>query len=320
MALLEIRGLAAGFRRAHGTLPVVRGVDISVGAGEAVGVVGESGCGKTVTSLAVMGLLSQNAEVSGEILFDGRDLLALSREEMRRVRGSRIAMIFQEPAAALDPVLTIGRQLTEQLIRSGASRAAAEERALQMLEAVRVSGGRARLKSYPHELSGGLCQRVMIAMALMQSPSLLIADEPTTALDVTIQAQILRLLLDLRESTGAAIMLITHDLGVVAEVCDRVCVMYAGQVVESAGVCEIFDEPLHPYTYGLMRSMPRPGARPEQGELFSIPGTPPTPDELPDGCSFAPRCPEARPICRSSQPELCGAKHTVRCWKYAPAS
>ncbi|MDL2263513.1 ABC transporter ATP-binding protein [Synergistaceae bacterium OttesenSCG-928-I11] len=320
MSLLEIRDLMITFQTQRGLLPAVSGIDIEAQAGEIVGVVGESGCGKTVTALSVMGLLPDRARTSGEILLDGTDLLGLTPEEMRRTRGTRISMIFQEPMAALNPVLTVGRQLTEPLVRiMGIGESEATEQAVRMLETVHVSGARERLSAYPHQLSGGLCQRVMIAMALIRQPRLLIADEPTTALDVTIQAQILDLLRELRDRTGTAILLITHDLGVVAELCDRVYVMYAGHVMEQGNVYQIFDDPMHPYAYGLMRSMPEAGrANTGREELYSIPGTVPDLMNMPSGCPFCPRCAESGPLCREILPQLVRISkgHAVRCWKY----
>lgn len=324
MPLLGIRNLQITFETRRGRLRAVSGVDIEAGGGEIVGVVGESGCGKTVTALSVMGLLPERARADGEILLDGENLLAYTPEEMRRARGTRISMIFQEPVTALNPVLTIGRQLTEPLVRvMGLGQAEATERAVRMLETVRVSAARERLSAFPHQLSGGLCQRVMIAMALIRQPRLLIADEPTTALDVTIQAQILSLLRELRDRTGTAILLITHDLGVVAELCDRVYVMYAGHIMEQGSVYQIFDDPLHPYAYGLMRSMPETGRHASAGrELYSIPGAVPDLADMPPGCPFSPRCRDAGPRCRETLPALARVSegHAARCWQYADAA
>ncbi len=320
MGLLEIRDLKIKFATQRGPLSAVSGVDIEARAGEIVGIVGESGCGKTVTALSVMGLLPERTRTSGKILLEGENLLTLTPEEMRRVRGTHISMIFQEPISALNPVLTIGHQLTEPLVRiMGLGQAEATEQAVRMLETVHVSAARERLSAFPHQLSGGLCQRVMIAMALIRQPRLLIADEPTTALDVTIQAQILHLLRELRDRTGTAILLITHDLGVVAELCDRVYVMYAGHIMERGNVYQIFDDPLHPYAYGLMRSMPDAGRdSADHGELYSIPGTVPDLANMPPGCPFRPRCEQSGPLCREILPPVVriSKEHAVRCWKY----
>ena len=320
MNLLEIRDLKVQFDTARGVLPAVSGVSLSARKGEIVGVVGESGCGKTVTALSVLGLVPDNGSASGEIAFEGRDLLKLSADEMRAVRGDRVSMIFQEPMTALNPVLTIGFQLCEPLIlHRGVSREEARRRALEVLNLVQVPNAEGRMACYPHQLSGGLCQRAMIAMALICEPDLLIADEPTTALDVTIQAQILSLIGDLRSRLGTAILMITHDLGVIAELCDRVYVMYAGYVMEEADVFALFDAPLHPYTFGLMRSMP--GAATKRGAegLYSIPGIVPDLLNLPRGCPFASRCNQGMDICRRRLPELIPIAdgHFVRCWLHA---
>lgn len=321
MTLLDIRHLKVCFRTARGPVSAVSDVNISVAKGEIVGVVGESGCGKTVTALSTMRLLSGKTDVSGEILFGGEDLLSKSEDEMKRLRGDRISMIFQEPMTSLNPVLQIGYQLTEPLrLHRGASREEAEARARAVLETVQVPNAAERMRAYPHQLSGGLCQRAMIAMALICEPDLLIADEPTTALDVTIQAQILALLKQLRDDFGTAIMMITHDLGVVAELCDRVYVMYAGHMMEHSGVFQIFDNPLHPYTFGLMNAMPNVGCGyREERELFSIPGMVPDLADLPPGCPFWPRCPDVKEICRAEIPALVeiSEAHYVRCWKYS---
>ncbi len=319
MRLLDVKNLCVEFPSSARTVRAVSGVDFEIRAGEIVGLVGESGCGKTMTSLSVMGLLPPRARVSGEVRYEDRDLLRLPPEKMRDIRGDRISMIFQEPMSALNPVLTVERQICEPLIlHRGASREEARAQALDLLQLVQVPQARERLRAYPHQLSGGLCQRVMIAMALICQPALLIADEPTTALDVTIQAQILSLLVDLRERLGTTILMITHDLGVVAELCERVYVMYAGRVVESADVYTLFDAPLHPYTAGLMRSIPTMDDRAGGDALYSIPGMVPSLDDLPEGCAFAPRCPEARQACTAAVPPLLeiAAGRTVRCWKY----
>lgn len=313
--MLDIRGLRVEIPSSRGSVCAVADADISADEGEIVGIVGESGCGKTVTSLAVMGLLPRGARATGQVSLKGVDLLALSPDEMRRARGRDVAMIFQEARSALNPVLTIGRQICEPLVRAGISREKAREAAIEILDTVRVPSPRERMSSYPHELSGGQCQRVMIAMALIREPSLLIADEPTTALDVTVQAQILDLLLETRGRAGGAIMLITHDLGVVAEVCDSVCVMYAGHVVERCGVFKIFDEPLHPYTRGLLGSLP---SHDDGGDLPCIPGSVPELVDMPSGCPYEPRCDRALPICRSELPKSAQPSdgHIVKCWRY----
>ncbi len=318
-SLLEIRNLRVEFETAAGRVPAVSGASIRMAKGEIVGLVGESGCGKTVTALSTMGLIPHRGHAGGEILLDGENLLAKTGDEMRHIRGNRVSMIFQEPMTALNPVMTIGRQLCEPLVlHKGASVESARKRAVEALDLVRVPQAASRLKNYPHQLSGGLCQRVMIAMALICEPELLIADEPTTALDVTIQAQILDLLTGLRERTGTAILMITHDLGVVAELCDRVYVMYAGHVMESAGVFELFDDPRHPYTSGLLRSLPRVDARSKDEEdLYSIPGMVPNLLALPAGCPFEPRCDVAMERCRTELPPFFRANdgHAARCWR-----
>ncbi|MDR1916330.1 MAG: ABC transporter ATP-binding protein [Synergistaceae bacterium] len=323
-SLLEIKNLSVGFKNAYGVARVVDGIDVSVARGEIVGIVGESGCGKTVTVLSVMGLLPGTGWTSGEILFGGEDLLKKNDDEMRAIRGDRISMIFQEPMTALNPVMTIGRQICEPLmLHKSATRSDAARRAVEILDLVRVPQASMRMKSYPHQLSGGLCQRAMIAMALICEPMLLIADEPTTALDVTIQAQILSLLLDLKERLGTTILMITHDLGVVAELCDRVYVMYAGHIMEEADVRELFARPLHPYTSGLLRSLPRVdgGANCER-HLYSIPGMVPGLGEVRGGCPFEPRCESAMKRCGVSMPPLnpVFAGHNARCWLFGESA
>jgi len=314
--LLEIEDLSVSFRTYEGLTQAVDGLSLEVGAGETVGLVGESGCGKTVTSLSVLGLVpSPPARVSGRIRFEGRDLTSLGPESLRRVRGRDISMIFQEPMTSLNPVLPIGRQVAEPLmVHRGLSSREAHEQAAQWLEHVKIPSARERLSEYPHRLSGGMRQRVMIAMALVCRPKLLIADEPTTALDVTIQAQILSLMVGLKEELGMAVLLITHDLGVVAQIANRIGVMYAGQLVEEAGVEDLFDRPFHPYTKGLLRSMPRPGTRGER--LREIPGTVPALTRPIPGCRFADRCLHAFGLCREEGPALAavGDGHRARCW------
>jgi peptide/nickel transport system ATP-binding protein len=294
-ALLEVCGLDISF----GPLSAVRGASVEVNRGETHCLVGESGCGKSVTALAVMGLLPSNAVRRAEHLrFDGKDLLALDEKRMSQLRGDRMAMIFQEPMTSLNPAYTVGSQMAEVLIRHrGGSKRAALDRAAELLERVRITSPGMRLGQYPHQLSGGLRQRVMIAMALMCSPELLIADEPTTALDVTVQAQILRLLSDLQKDLGLAILLITHDLGVVARTAQRVSVMYAGEVVESGPVAELFARPTHPYTRGLLSCVPVPGKIKPGQPLGSIPGMVPHITAGYAGCAFRQRCGLARPDC-----------------------
>lgn len=320
-ALLEVQDLHTHFFTHDGTVRAVDGVSFTIGPGDTLGIVGESGCGKSVTALSVMRLLPRRLArvVSGSIRFEGQDLLAFDTEQMHAIRGNRMAMIFQEPMTSLNPVLTIGEQIAEAvLLHRRTNRAAAMERAREMLELVRIPDAGARLRSYPHQLSGGMRQRVMIAIALSCDPRLLIADEPTTALDVTIQAQILGLMLDLKERRNTAILLITHDLGVVAETCQRVLVMYAGRKVEEATVQDLFDRPLHPYTQALLASMPgrrRHGPRPAR--LTEIPGMVPSLRQPIIGCAFADRCPLVTERCRRMAPPLenSGNGHAVACWE-----
>jgi peptide/nickel transport system ATP-binding protein len=303
--LLEVEALQTHFTTEDGVVRAVDGVSFSIAAGETLGLVGESGCGKSVTALSVMRLLPKNAHVvGGRVRFDGTDLLALSEGEMRTIRGNRIAMIFQEPMSSLNPVHTIGEQISETVrIHKGLRNRAALARAAEMLHLVRIPDAERRLRDYPHQFSGGMRQRAMIAMALACSPRLLIADEPTTALDVTIQAQILRLMLELKQRIGAAILMITHDLGVVAETCQRVIVMYAGRVVEEAAVEALFDHPAHPYTRGLLGAIPRRADR-SRRRLVEIPGVVPNLMQPLSGCAFAARCPLVTDACRVTVPEL----------------
>ncbi len=317
--LLEVRDLHTYF---HGTPAVkaVRGVDLEVGAGETLGVVGESGSGKSVMAQSIMRLIqpTDGAIRQGQILFDGEDLVKVSTERMRAIRGNKIAMIFQEPMTSLNPVIRIGEQIAEVVrLHRRLSRPEAFDFAVDMLRKVRIADPERRAREYPHELSGGMRQRVMIAMGLACNPQLIIADEPTTALDVTIQAQILDLILDMQQQTGAAVLLITHDLGVVAETAQRVAVMYAGQVVEYAGVAELFAAPLHPYSQGLIASVPQvDGEMTASRMLPAIPGTVPSPTALPVGCAFQDRCQFAFDSCRSEPPPLVekSVSHSVRCW------
>ncbi|MEN9995247.1 MAG: hypothetical protein RL462_23 [Pseudomonadota bacterium] len=303
--LLQVKDLVTSFDTDAGELTAVNGVSFGVAAGQTLAIVGESGCGKSVTSLSIMGLLAKPAGTirSGSIQFEGQELVGASQAELQNLRGNRMAMIFQEPMTSLNPAFTVGEQIIEGLMRHlPLSRAQASERALQMLEKVRIPAPEKRMNDYPHQLSGGMRQRVMIAMALSCNPKLLIADEPTTALDVTIQAQILELMRALQDETHTAIILITHDLGVVAEVADQVVVMYAGQVVEQAPVQALFDKPQHPYTVGLLGSIPQLDE--VQDRLASIEGQVPNPLNRPAGCSFAQRCPFAQDNCKLQTPQL----------------
>ena len=316
--LLEVRGLRTHFHTDRGLFRAVDGIDFSVGRGRTVGLVGESGCGKSVTSLSVMGLVaSPPGQVEADaILFEGRDVLGLSADERRRLRGGKMSMIFQEPMTSLNPVHTIGQQIVEAIMaHTQLSPQAAKARAIEMLELVRIPSAKQRVDDYPHLLSGGMRQRVMIAMALSCEPALLIADEPTTALDVTIQAQILDLLQDLQRRLGMAMLIITHDLGVIAEIADEVVVMYAGKIVESAPVDALFTDPQHPYTIGLLGSIPR--IEVDRERLSTIEGSVPSPNNQPKGCRFAPRCPFADPRCHVEPPPLrdLGPEHRVACWK-----
>ncbi len=308
MALLEVENLQTHFRTPDGINRAVDGLSFSVEAGETVAIVGESGCGKSVTSMSILRLIPEPpGKISGSIRFNGRDLLTMSDKEMRAVRGNEISMIFQEPMTSLNPVLTVGRQIGETLrLHQGMSAAQAEARAIEMLKLVGIPSPERRVKEYPHQLSGGMRQRVMIAIALACNPKLLIADEPTTALDVTIQAQILDLMRDLKRTVGAAIVIITHDLGVVAEVAERVIVMYAGRKVEEAAVGDLFSNPRHPYTKGLLGSMPKLGSSldSEETRLQEIPGLVPSLKRKIDGCVFASRCPEKTDLCTKVAPGL----------------
>jgi peptide/nickel transport system ATP-binding protein len=324
--LLEIKDLHTSFFTRDGLVRAVDGIDFHVDRGEIMGLVGESGCGKSVTSLSIMRLVAKPGRiVSGQILFDGQDLLTLSDDEMRKIRGDRISMIFQQPTSSLNPVWDVGRQIEEVLnIHRGMKGKVAHARAVELLKMVGIPDPERRLDNFPHEMSGGMAQRVMIAMALACEPELLIADEPTTALDVTIQAQILDLMRTLRDETGTAIVLITHDLGVVAEMCDRVAVMYAGEIVEQTDALTLFAEPQHPYTQGLIGSIPVVGR--VQDELAVIPGNVPNLIDLPKGCRFAPRCvtrvEQDLRIATEVHPSLLPVRpgHDVRCWLYHDAA
>ena len=322
--ILAVEGLKTHFFTQDGVTRAVDGLSFFVAPGETLGIVGESGCGKSVTALSVMRLLPAGLgrTVAGSVTFHGKDLLTLDEAAMRKIRGNRIAMVFQEPMTSLNPVLTVGEQIAEAvMIHQDKNRAEAWARAAEMLTLVRIPDAARRVGDYPHQFSGGMRQRVMIAMALSCHPQLLIADEPTTALDVTIQAQILKLMLELKASIGAAILLITHDLGVVAETCQRVIVMYAGRKVEEADVLDLFDRPLHPYTRGLMASIPRhrKGVAPAR-RLQEIPGMVPNLRDPIAGCSFVPRCPLATARCGvEAPPERVGANgHSVACWEATP--
>ncbi|GAB6876212.1 ABC transporter ATP-binding protein [Thermaerobacter litoralis] len=304
MVVLEVRGLEVTFPTPAGPARAVGGIDFNLYAGEILGLVGESGSGKSVTALALMGLLPPGARVRGQVLFNGTNLLEQSEAQWRAVRGRDLAMIFQEPMTSLNPVMTVGAQIAEALILHGTPARQARRRAVELLERVGIPEPERRVRQYPHQLSGGMRQRVMIAMAMACRPRVLIADEPTTALDVTVQAQILDLMKTLQEETGTAILLITHDLGVVAEMCHRVAVMYAGRIVEKATAPELFDRPRHPYTEGLLQSLPLAAA--PKAPLRAMPGAVPHPAQLPPGCAFAPRCPYAVGACHREVPPLAG--------------
>jgi peptide/nickel transport system ATP-binding protein len=315
--LLEIRDLQTSFNTDGGKVRAVDHVSLTINEGEVVGLVGESGCGKTAVSLSILQLLpTPPASIDGgEIIFNGRNLLDLKQEELRRIRGNEIAMIFQEPMTSLNPVFTIGNQLMEAIqLHQGLSGTDLRDRAVEMLKLVGIPRAEEVLDEYPHRFSGGMRQRAMIAMALSCNPKLLIADEPTTALDVTIQAQILELMKELSDRIGTAILFITHDLSVIAEMADRVAVMYAGKVVEEADVTTLFHNPQHPYTKGLINS--RPTIEGSRDRLEFIPGNVPNPLDMPGGCPFHPRCGDAMPVCRETMPGVTtlGEGHSVRCW------
>ncbi|MFN6999903.1 ABC transporter ATP-binding protein [Elioraea tepidiphila] len=318
--LLEVEDLRTHFRTIDGTVRAVDGVSFHIASGETLAVVGESGCGKSVTSMSILRLIQEPpGKITGSVRFKGRDLLKLSEKEMRDIRGNEISMIFQEPMTSLNPVLTVGRQIGETLkLHQGMDDKAAEARAIEMLELVHIPEARRRVKEYPHQLSGGMRQRVMIAMALACNPQLLIADEPTTALDVTIQAQILELMGELKSKVGAAILLITHDLGVVAEMAERIVVMYAGRKVEEARAADLFGSPRHPYTQGLLGAVPKLGSSLEgrgRTRLSEIPGIVPNLKRPIEGCAFASRCPNVTDLCRKVAPgvELKAPGHFVAC-------
>lgn len=315
--LISVRGLGIRFKTSQGVWQATRKIDFDVAPGERVGIVGESGCGKTITGLSLLRLLPNNlAGIDGSIMFGATDLASCGTRALRAIRGKRIAMIFQEPMSALDPVFTVGHQIAETLrIHTKIGKDEARKQTIEMLRRVGIASPERRIDDYPHQLSGGMRQRVMIAAALICGPQLLIADEPTTALDVTVQAQILELLRDLSVTSKTALMLITHDLGVVAETCTRIITMYAGEVIEDAPVDEVLIKPLHPYTSGLLRSLPH--LSPRRGKLPSIPGRVPSITEMPNGCRFKARCPYATDGCEAEQ-ELrdAGGGRKVRCWRF----
>ncbi|MGI5933587.1 MAG: ABC transporter ATP-binding protein [Lawsonibacter sp.] len=315
--VLDVKNLSVSFSSFGETTNIVHDVSFHIDEAETVGIVGESGCGKSMTAMAIMQLIQRPPGViKGEILLEGQNLLALKESEMRQIRGNKIAMIFQEPMTSLNPVLTVGHQLMEVFqIHQKMDRRQAREAAIDMLRMVKIAMPDQRVNAYPYEMSGGMRQRVMIAMALACRPKLLIADEPTTALDVTIQAQILGLMREMKEQVGSSVMLITHDLGVVSEVCSRVVIFYCGQVVEEAPADELFRNPMHPYTEGLLRSLPTRGST---EKLYVIPGSVPAPGKLPQGCVFHPRCQYATDQCRQEAPPCAQASecHAVKCWRH----
>jgi len=318
-SLIEIHNLSTYFETGAGTVKAVDDISFRIREGETVCIVGESGCGKSITAMSIMGLVDEphGKVVGGQIRFGDKDLLKISKEEMRRIRGNDISIIFQEPMSSLNPVITIGRQIMEPLmLHQKLNKKQAYARALELIEMVGISRAEQIAASYPHQLSGGMLQRIMIAIAISCGPKLLIADEPTTALDVTIQAQVLETLRQSKEQSNMSIMLITHDLGVVAEMADYVIVMYAGKIVEEGDVEELFERPKHPYTQGLLKSKPVIGQRAE--ELYSIPGQVPSPLELTESCYFHDRCESCIPICRTRQPKLSkvAAGHLAACWLY----
>jgi len=318
--LLEIQDLRTRFRTERGTVTAVDGVSFHLDRGEVLAVVGESGCGKSVTAHSILRLYEERGEAryEGRVLFEGRNLLELSESEMRAIRGNRISMIFQDPTSSLNPVYTIGDQLMEPLrLHQKMSKKEAHDKAVELLKLTGIPSPEKRIREYPHQLSGGMRQRVMISMALACLPDVLIADEPTTALDVTVQSQILALMDELRNRTNMGILLITHDLGIVAQHCHRVVVMYLGEVVEEAEVRRLFRRPLHPYTRGLMKSLPQMHTD-RSARLHVIRGSVPSLHEVPGGCRFAPRCPHADEQCANARPELADAEngHKVRCWHY----
>jgi len=316
--LIRVKDLRSSFFTPDGEVKAVDGVSLEIEEGKTLGLVGESGCGKSVTALSILRLIPSppGRVVGGEIFYRGRDLLKLNGESMRKIRGNEISMIFQEPMTSLNPVFTIGNQIGEAIrLHQGLGKKETREKTVEMLRLVKIADPESRIDDYPHQLSGGMRQRVMIAMALSCNPSLLIADEPTTALDVTIQAQILELMGELKEKLGMSLLLITHDLGVVAEQADEVAIMYAGKIVERTGAKAIFNRPLHPYTVGLLNSLPGAGGH-KKKRLMAIPGMVPSPLELPSGCRFRDRCPKAAGICAEAEPQLVEKEkdHWVSCY------
>lgn len=317
--MLEVEGLKVSVRRSRKTyVPILDGISFSIAPGETLGVVGESGCGKSLTALSLMKLLPDNMKMTGSIRFDGQEISTYSKDKMRRIRGNQVSMIFQEPLTSLNPLHTIGQQIMEPMfLHTQLNAKQRRNRAIELLNDVGIPRANALVDEYPHQLSGGMRQRVMIAMAMACQPKLLIADEPTTALDVTVQAQILELMQKLKDEYQMAVMMITHDLGVIAEVCDRVMVMYAGRVVEEAKIYNLFDKPHHPYTVGLMASIPK--IEEKVDVLGSIPGTVPVPGKMPNGCRFADRCSDVMDICRQESPRRVeiARNHHTSCWLYA---
>jgi oligopeptide/dipeptide ABC transporter ATP-binding protein len=318
-SLLEVKDLKVSFVGKKKTTNIVAGLSFAVEKGKTLCIVGESGCGKSMTSLSVMGLLPKTGRIEGEILLKGENLASKSMKQMSKIRGNQVSMIFQEPMTSLNPVQTVGKQIAETIIiHQNVNKKEARLKAIEMLKLVGIPSPEKRVDAYPHELSGGMRQRVMIAIALSCNPELLIADEPTTALDVTIQAQILDLMKNLQKELDMGIIMITHDLAVVSEMADTVLVMYAGKAVEYGSRNAVFNKPLHPYTQGLMKCIPDVDAEEEVEELFVIKGSVPSPDEMPKGCRFVDRCPFAQEICRNHAPEVTTMEeqHAVSCWKY----
>ena len=318
--VLEVKGLSVAFGKDERAVQVIRDLDFSLEKGETLGIVGESGSGKSVTSLAVMGLLAESASASGEILLEGENLLNLSEKRMQQIRGSKISMIFQEPMTSLNPIQTCGRQIMEPMfLHTDISKKQAKEKAIELLRLCGIPDPEQRFKEYPHQMSGGMRQRIMIAMALACNPTMLIADEPTTALDVTIQAQILQLLKKIKRESSMSIIMITHDLGIVSDFCDRVLIFYTGQVVESAPVEALFKKPLHPYAEGLIRAIPKLDETTDR--LDAIEGMVPDADKMPTGCHFHPRCPHVMEKCRQACPALVETEkgRMVRCFLYSDA-